>query len=90
MNDMLQVAGQSKLSNNLCWINDKCQECVTRGKHTSRAWDAASATQAEHYALHLTHVPYLLDGRLAVLRRRGGKNLVDICTNCIQLYLTGL
>ena len=29
-------------------------------------------------------------GELAILRRRGGGNLVDIHTNCIQLYLTGL
>ena len=45
----------------------------TGEKRTSGARDAASATQAEHCALHHTRVPYLSDGELAVLsRRRGG------------------
>ena len=57
--------------------------CKTGEKHTSGAWDAASATQVECCALHPTRVPYLLDGELAVLRRRGGGNLVDIRTDCI-------
>ena len=46
------------------------------------AQDLASVTQVEHCALHLTHVLYLSDRRLAALRRRRGKNLVDICTDC--------
>ena len=67
-----------------------CQECVTGGKCTSRARDMASVTQVERCALHLMHVLYLSDGGLAILRRRRGGNLVDIRTNCIWLYLTGL
>ena len=55
----------------------------TGEKCTSGAWDAASATQAERCALHHTCVPYLSDGRLAVLSRRRGGNLVDIRTSCI-------
>ena len=55
----------------------------TGEKCTSRARDAASATQAEHCALHHMCVPYLLDRGLAVLRRRKGGDLVDICTSCI-------
>ena len=62
----------------------------TGEKRTSGAQDTASATQAEHCALHHMRVLYLSNGGLAVLRRRGGKNLVDICTSCIRLYLTGL
>ena len=62
----------------------------TGEKRTSGARDTASATQAERCALHHTRVLYLLDGRLAILRRRRGGNLVNIHTNCIQLYLTGL
>ena len=54
------------------------------------ARDLASATQVERCALHHTRVPYLSDGGLAILRRRGGENLVDIRTTCIRLYLTGL
>ena len=57
----------------------------TGEKHTSRARDAASATQAECCALHHTCVPYLSDGVLAVLSRRKGGNLVDIRTSCIRL-----
>ena len=55
----------------------------TRGRCTSGARDAASATQAERCALHHMRVLYLSDGRLAVLRRRRGGNLVDIRTSCI-------
>ena len=44
----------------------------TRGQHTSRARDVASATQVECCALHLMHVLYLSDRGLAILRRRGG------------------
>ena len=55
------------------------------GNVLAGAQDLASVTQVEHCALHLMHVLDLLDGRLAMLRRRGGENLVDIRTDCIQL-----
>ena len=55
----------------------------TGEKRTSGARDTASATQAEHCALHHTRVLYLSDGVLAILSKRKGGNLVDICTSCI-------
>ena len=59
-----------------------CQEHITRENVLVGAQDLASATQVEHCALHLTHVPYLSDRRLTQVEVRG-ENLVDICTDCI-------
>ena len=44
-----------------------------KGGILARAQDLASATQGECCALHLTSVPDLSDGRLAMFRSKGGK-----------------
>ena len=62
-----------------------CQECVSGESILAGAQDLASVTQVECCALHLMCVLGLSDRRLAMLRRQGGENLVDIHTDCIQL-----
>ena len=47
--------------------------CKQKGGILARAQDLASVTQGEHCALHLMHVPDLLDRRLATFSSKGGE-----------------